>query len=52
MFNLESYEINIVINVFQKADFNNLINNYPNYFYFIEELHLNQIGNKLNIIGK
>ena len=32
MFNLESYEINIVINDFQKADFNNLINNYPNYF--------------------
>ena len=52
MFNLESYEINIVINDFQKADFNNLINNNPNYFYFIEELYLNQIGNKLNIIGK
>ena len=32
MFNLESYEINIVINDFQKADFNNLINNYPNSF--------------------
>ncbi len=52
MFNLERSEIDIIINDFQKADFNNLINNYPNNFYFTEELHLDKIGNKFNIIGE
>jgi hypothetical protein len=51
-FNIERCEIDIIINDFQKADFNELINNYPKNFYFTEELHLDKIGNKFNIIGE
>ena len=45
-------EIDVIINDFEKDDFYKLLENYPNNFYFIEQLHLKELKDiKFNIVG-
>ena len=52
LFKEDTCEIDIIINDFEKKDLEQLINNYQNNFYFTEELHLNKLNEKFNIIGE
>ena len=52
LFKEDTCEIDIIINDFEKKDLCQLINNYQNNFYFIDELHLDKLDEKVNIIGE
>ena len=52
LFKEDTCEIDIIINDFEKKDLEQLINNYQNNFYFTDELHLDKLDEKVNIIGK
>ena len=41
--NAESFEIDVVINKFVKSDFEQLLNKFPNHFFFIDQLRLKEI---------
>jgi len=52
LFKEDQCEIDIIINDFEKKDLCQLINNYQNNFYFTDELHLDKLDEKVNIIGE
>jgi len=51
-FTEDTCEIDVIINNFDKDDFNKLILKYPNNFYFTEQLHLKEMDTKFNVIGE
>ena len=51
-FTKDTCEIDVIINNFNKNDFEELISKFPNNFYFTEQLHLNEIDTKFNVIGE
>ena len=52
LFKEDTCEIDIIINDFEKKDLLQLINNYQNNFYFTDQLHLDKLDEKVNIIAE
>ena len=48
---INDFEIDVVINDFEKDDFYKLEKKYQNNFYFVEQLHLRDIEDKFHIMG-
>ena len=47
-----TFEIDLVINNFSKTDLNLLIDKFKNHFFFVDQLKLNEVDSKVNIISE